>query len=122
MEWLLDLCFALCFAWPVKWIMVSFIELRSLEEGRRQDSTATCKVWAAFQLFSQAFKQSIGYKTLELIGYIRAGDINLDSSISDGIKSMGREETIYGEIANNERERLTLFRCSPSCGGQVEEK
>lgn len=101
--------------------MVSFIELRSLEEGRRQDSTATCTVWAAFQLFSQAFKQAIGYKTLELIGDIRAGDINLDSSISDGITSMGREETIYGVIAN-EREHLTLFRCSPSCGGQVEEK
>lgn len=60
--------------------MVSFIELRSLEEGRRQDSPATCKVWAAFQLFSQAFKQAIGYKTLELIGDIRARDINLDSS------------------------------------------
>lgn len=64
-------------------------ELRRPEEGRHQDSTSAYKVWAAFQLFDQAFKYSIWYKTLELIGQIKDGDINLDSSISDGIKSMG---------------------------------
>lgn len=30
---------------------------------------------------------------MELIGEIRAGDKNLDSSVSDGIKPMGIEET-----------------------------
>lgn len=65
------------------------IELRRPEEWRNQDSTSTYKVWAAFQLFDQVFKYSIGYKALELIGDIKVGDINLDSSISDGIKPMG---------------------------------
>ena len=34
---------------------------------------------------------------------IRAEDINLDSPISDGIKSMELEETICGVIVNKER-------------------
>lgn len=54
-------------------------------------------------LFSYLVEYSSKLLDIKLIGDIRAGDINLDSSISDGIKSMGREETTYDIIKKKER-------------------